>query len=250
MKTPTTAIYARVSTDGQDLSSQLAQCRTGIYSIQNLANGRIYIGSASKDFNIRWATHRRCLRRRKHDNYKLQTDWCRYGEDAFVFSILETCAPDDCVSKEQQWIDRSLPHYNICPVAGSRRGLKHTPETILKFKKRPKVVWTDARRLAMSELFANRKFSAETRDKLRRRRLGKPVSLETREKMSRSHIGKKQTPEAIEKTRLAHLGSTRSVETREKMRAKALGHKRCLGRVVSDETRKKISAANKRRFNS
>lgn len=62
--------------------------QSGIYSIKNIENEKIYIGK-SKDINRRWKQHRADLRHRNHDNKTLQRDWLDYGETNFVFSILE-----------------------------------------------------------------------------------------------------------------------------------------------------------------
>jgi hypothetical protein len=42
----------------------------------------------------------------------------------------------ELISREQYYIDLLNPEYNICKVAGSRLGCKHSPETLLKYKSR------------------------------------------------------------------------------------------------------------------
>lgn len=56
----------------------------GVYKIENFKNGRAYIGSSS-DVEKRWQQHKKLLRQKKHHSYKLQEDWLKYEEDAFVF---------------------------------------------------------------------------------------------------------------------------------------------------------------------
>lgn len=65
----------------------------GIYRITNAANGRIYIGSTMQSFRIRWDAHRYMLSKGTHSNKGLQADWQQYGEQAFVFEIVEVCPP-------------------------------------------------------------------------------------------------------------------------------------------------------------
>ena len=57
---------------------------TGIYAIENLTNGRMYIGSAQR-FNKRWKEHLRALERGVHHSRFLQRDWDKCGSEAFRF---------------------------------------------------------------------------------------------------------------------------------------------------------------------
>lgn len=79
---------------------------TGVYAIVNKLNGKAYIGSTSfKGFNTRWADHRSCLKYNKHHSSYLQNAWNKYGADHFEFKILEYVVPEDCVDREQFYID-------------------------------------------------------------------------------------------------------------------------------------------------
>lgn len=60
----------------------------GIYKIKNKVNHKVYIGE-SVDIKARWSKHRSDLRKGTHHSKYLQTDWNRYGEKAFKFSIVE-----------------------------------------------------------------------------------------------------------------------------------------------------------------
>ena len=63
--------------------------KPGIYKIENLINGKIYIGSASINFIIRWNSHKNELKNNKHPNIHLQNAWNLYGEENFVFEVIE-----------------------------------------------------------------------------------------------------------------------------------------------------------------
>jgi group I intron endonuclease len=98
--------------------------KPGIYQIRNLANAKVYVGSAT-NISKRWSRHKADLRLGSHSNKHLQASWLKYGEASFVFEILELT--DALTVREQAWIDatkctsRSFG-YNKCPVARSSRG--------------------------------------------------------------------------------------------------------------------------------
>lgn len=79
---------------------------SGVYSIRNTKNGRIYIGQ-SVAFFTRWATHRYALNKGSHHNKPLLCDWISFGSDAFEFSIIEVLDPISAAlnSREKYWID-------------------------------------------------------------------------------------------------------------------------------------------------
>jgi group I intron endonuclease len=108
----------------------------GIYQIRNLVNGKRYVGSAAgaDGFPGRWKAHRNALNRGDHDNKHLQRAWNKYGEDSFVFEAILICSPEDCISYEQLQLDTELFEYNMCPIAGSSRGRRHSDETKEKIK--------------------------------------------------------------------------------------------------------------------
>jgi len=105
--------------------------KSGIYKIGNTINNKCYIGSAV-DPKARFYTHISQLRRRNHHSIALQRAWDKYGEQSFIFEILEECEAHDLIIKEQHYIDLLLPEYNICKIAGSCLGSKGTPESNLK----------------------------------------------------------------------------------------------------------------------
>jgi group I intron endonuclease len=77
---------------------------SGIYKITNSANDNFYIGSAV-DLKRRRARHFSELRHGKHNNQHLQAAWDLYGEQAFVFTILEYVAPGEALYEaEDKWM--------------------------------------------------------------------------------------------------------------------------------------------------
>jgi hypothetical protein len=53
----------------------------------------------------------------------------KYGHFNFTFEILKYCEPFECIKWEQHYMEHLKPEYNVCPVAGSRLGSKHSEET-------------------------------------------------------------------------------------------------------------------------
>lgn len=79
---------------------------SGIYSIRNMTNGKVYIGQTVAFFT-RWATHKYNLEKRLHHNKPLLSDWVLFGSDAFEFSVIEVLDPMPAFlnSREKYWID-------------------------------------------------------------------------------------------------------------------------------------------------
>lgn len=117
----------------------------GVYCIKS-PSGRCYVGSSQK-MERRWVWHRHVLRRGKHHSPALQRAFKKYGEDAFLFSVLEECSIAELHDREQYWMLKMRAMgprgYNVCPRAGSQRGYKHSSET--KEKMRAAAVRASAR---------------------------------------------------------------------------------------------------------
>ncbi len=182
---------------------------SGIYKITCTANKKIYIGSAV-NLQQRKKGHFSCLRRNEHVNKHLQNAWNKYGEQTFIFEVLEYVLPMSLTAREQYWFKKLKPFdrkgFNIAREAGSTLGYKYAPETIEKMR--------------------GMKRSPEARVNISRAALGRKRSAESIEKSRQGNLGKKQPSEAIEKTRQAQLGHMVSPETREKLRQARLGKKR------------------------
>ena len=61
---------------------------SGIYCIENKINNKKYIGQ-SIDILSRWRQHKSALNNKRHHSYDLQNEWDIYGEENFIFYILE-----------------------------------------------------------------------------------------------------------------------------------------------------------------
>lgn len=106
--------------------------KSGIYRWTNLNTGSTYVGSSvnlAKRLNYYY--NYSCLTKKNMVIYKAIL---KYGYSNFKLEILEYCAPEECVKREQYYLDLLKPEYNLLKTAGSSLGYKHTEETIAKFK--------------------------------------------------------------------------------------------------------------------
>ena len=109
----------------------------GIYAIVG-PNGRLYVGSTTRNFYDRLCAHMSTLRKSKHSSILLQRAWDKYGDDAFEFKILEELQmPEDCIPREIvniQLLKSTDPQfgYNIAQVVDNRLG--HTQSLKTKEK--------------------------------------------------------------------------------------------------------------------
>ena len=162
--------------------------KSGIYQIENLVSGKVYIGSAV-DIDNRKSKHFHDLRNNKHVNTHLQNSFNKYGESCFDFSILHECDIDMLIVFEQYFIDDYSVNrlYNICLIAGSNQGLKHSEET----RKKISISKTG------HTYSLGRKYSEETKQKISLSMMGKT-----------NHLGRKHSEETKQKMSLTKMGNT------------------------------------------
>ena len=96
-----------------------------IYVITNNVNDKIYVGS-TKDMDKRKARHLRDLKRGKHHNTYLQRSVEKYGLGRFEFTVLEEVQDtSDLFDREEYWISKLTPEYNIGSVGGGDNLTNH-----------------------------------------------------------------------------------------------------------------------------
>ena len=169
---------------------------SGIYKITCTANGKIYIGS-SNNCEHRWMYHRRDLRGGRHHSIYLQRAWNKYGEKSFMFEVIELVMPWSLLDREQYWLDKLKPEFNVSSLAqcpSSWKGRKHTPET----------------RAKISAANMGHMVSIESRAKISKARKGTKRDPAITEKIVSKLRGRKLKPEHIEKVAAKHRGMKRS----------------------------------------
>jgi group I intron endonuclease len=113
------------------------QSNSGIYKITNVISGKIYIGCTS---NLRKRINRHSyeLKKEIHKNAYLQKAWLKYGEENFIFEIIEECDITDLHIKEHYWVtklkclDKTIG-YNIKPTDPNGYSI-HSEETKEKLR--------------------------------------------------------------------------------------------------------------------
>ena len=127
---------------------------SGIYRIYNTVNGKSYVGQ-SQNIECRWKEHKRTLRTNKAKNLHLQRSWNQYGEDSFVFEVLEFCDIAMLNEREQFWIayfDSFHSGYNMNAGGGGNRGYQWSEESRRRASEAAKIVHsTPENKKAMSE---------------------------------------------------------------------------------------------------
>ena len=199
-----------------------------IYKIACIENGKFYIGSTVNK-NQRWARHRKDLRAGVHKNKNMQSSWTKYGEAAFVFTVVEEVADQVLLMQVEQ---RHLDAY-----VGQSECFNHN-----KFADAP---WR-GKSGAETPMYG-RKASPETLERMRiamsgsnNANWGKTTPSEVVAKIRATnlaypHSERRHTPEEIEKIAAASRGRPQSALTRAKRIVSMQGHE------VSATTRMKIS---------
>jgi group I intron endonuclease len=207
-----------------------------IYKIINVVNGKLYIGSTMHKFSKRKSEHLTALRKGYHFNSHLQSAWNKYGEENFIFEILERFSDDvdqiKILQKELELINLITPEYNICKkTAGGKlgriltdsekkkigdfhRGKKHSEETIFKIKEARKIqIITEDHKRKISESLIGKSG----------RNIGRKQTKEQKEKASEFLKNQRVTnsgiysPESLAKRTLNMIERNRTLEMREKI---------------------------------
>lgn len=117
----------------RDDKPQQGNC--GIYKIENLINGKVYIGQSICIKN-RWQSHKTDGFNPKNKCYNrpLYRAFRKYGLKNFDFSIIELCNPEELNEKEIYWISYYNSYgkegYNLTP--GGNEPIKVHPEELYK----------------------------------------------------------------------------------------------------------------------
>lgn len=94
---------------------------SGIYCIENTISKKKYVGSSINAYK-RLIQHRSLLRGGYHSNRIISNSWKKNGELAFECYLLEKVSSELLTEREQFWIDKLNPEFNI-----TKEVLRNTP---------------------------------------------------------------------------------------------------------------------------
>lgn len=222
-----------------------------IYLIRNLVNGKGYVGQTVTLVPRRFDRHRYSANRGSGD--ALHRAMRKYGVENFSVTEVLSCDPLLLNDLERHYIR----FYGTHAVLGHGYNLTEGGDGS------PGSVPTTEQREKMSIAHKGKTILKDQRDKISAALKGRVVSKETGAKISAAKKGKRRSAEHTERLAASIRGrklGPRSMEVKAKISAAKMGKKMPehvkaillksnLGKHRSDETRMKMSVAQKRRVN-
>lgn len=253
----------------------LDQARNAIYAIMH-ESGRVYVGRTTGTVDMRWRQHLKEAFRGTRSNTYIANALRKYGAHTFdVIALAHGIAPDALQAQEALYIaalEANVPGKGFNLTAGGEASPSSDPRVREKIRTaqtgrrltpewRAKVGAAQLGRKKSAEAVAKwvakrrgMKFSPEWRAALSEAHKGHKHSDETRAKMSASNvarhaatgIGKQQGEKMRPIMKALWANPEWRARTIERMREAKPAELRA--RVYSDETRKKLSAAARKRW--
>lgn len=150
--------------------------KCGIYAIENLVNGKLYIGS-SVNVNKRKNEHFNKLRKGIHHSRHLQRAFNKYGEISFIFRVIEYVDETILREKEKEYILK----LNSLNRDGGYNVTEATTNGCLKGENHP-LYGKDRRALGHTIYWEGKRIPEEIKVKMR-----KPKSEQAKKNMSLNH---------------------------------------------------------------
>lgn len=202
-----------------------------VYKIRNVVNQKFYVGSTTNMYE-RTRNHRKRLRRGRHHSPYLQAAWNKYGEECFVFEVVEEITSVEALqAAEARWLSEHYgkPHcYNMSPNTDA-------PWRGVAKEKHPSFGTTASPEERAAISASLKEYYAA--NPLNHPRVGKRHSEETRAEIS-----------AKVQAALAEGRSGKfipSAETRLRMSQALKGNQNAKGHVRTEEHRQKLAEANR-----
>lgn len=219
-----------------------------IYKIRNVVNQKFYVGSTTNS-KERFRTHRNKLRSGKHHTPHLQAAWGKYGEECFVFEVVEEITSVEALQDaEDVWLAEHVGQV-YCYNAGLRSGApwRGAPKETHPMFGKPRNEGTvnaisasirqryeegfDPRTGLQHTEETKAKISAKVQAALAEGRSGKFIpSAETRLRMSQALKGNQNAK-----------GHVRTEEHRQKLAEANRGNQNWLGKTHTEESKAKMS---------
>ena len=188
-------------------------CHSGIYMLENIINGKRYIGQTN-NFRRRWIEHR-CKKTRRSVLGRAKN---KYGIRNFKFHILEECSADVIDEREKHYIKKLEPEYNM-----NQGGLGNKGHSVSEGVKK---ILSEKCRAAWLRLSAEKKQSIITNNLIGAKfMIGRKQDDKMKARISASLVAyyKKNAPSPLQRTRAREvnrvllLGNTRRKRAVEKI---------------------------------
>ena len=186
----------------------------GIYMIRNKINDKVYIGQSIHIQN-RLDSHKRELRKGKHDSRHLQFAWDKYGEENFEFLSICECKKEKLNEMEQYYIlcfESYLGNFGYNTSLGGQSSLMRE-ETRIK-------IGNSVR--GEKNGFYGKHHTEEQKVKWSEQRSGKNAPAYGRTGEKHPFYGKHHTEEAKEKMRQALTGTHYQKEGKDNPNSKVI----------------------------
>jgi len=194
---------------------------SGVYRIQNMVTGKIYIGS-STDVYKRIGRHKYVLKNGLNENIRMKKDCEKYGVNSFLFGIVEYCEKEKLKEREQYYFELWNAQYNVWKNIYNAKNREYTSEQLEYFKTYthgPKDLKNFSEILKKAWIRKREKYTPEELFKIKSdSRKGQKHSEETKKIFSLQRKGKKKPVGFGEKVRNNRLNE--SSEVREYRRIK------------------------------
>ncbi len=174
--------------------------KSGIYLLTNKLTNDSYIGQ-SKNITNRLINYFN-LGYLRNNKYIISRAIIKYGYYNFSLKILEYCNISELTLREQYYLDKLTPTYNILKVAGKSIGFKHSKETKCKISKSLNKYYKKNKSILLG-----RTASETTKKLMRLKKIG----------INNNLFGKKHTEITKELMRQKALGRLHSEDTKFKM---------------------------------
>ncbi len=214
---------------------------SGVYRIQNIFTGNIYIGS-STDIYKRIGRHKYVLKNGLKENIRMKNDYDIFGINSFVFGIVEYCDKSLLKEREQYYFEIWKPQYNVWKSIYNAKNREYTTEQLEYFKtlgRGPKDMQKHSESLKKAWVRRREKYTPEELFKKKSdSRKGIKHSEETKRLFSLQRKGKKKPIGHGEKIRQVRLNETPVIREYRRMKIKEALQMKKLGNTYKDQVAK------------
>ena len=168
--------------------------KSGIYMWTNKINKKIYIGQ-SNELSNRFKNYFNFSYINSNINLTINRALIKYGYSKFSLSILEYCDKSDLLTREQFYLDKLNPQYNILKIAGSSLNLKQSLVTKAKISKSLKGIYVKDKSALIGNLHTEETKKLMSLKKLKESNplIGKTHSAKSKELMKQKALSSKHS---------------------------------------------------------